>query len=170
MKWLVLGPIKFGENDFGGGHQQASVDKAFMSNEGALDGTQAPPTGAAWTEKLFAGEDQAGQVNLDAFYNQADHAAAYAVAWLYCPQEVKDAKLYTGSDDYLKVWINGKEVFAYKTERRASNPDQDATKGVALKQGYNRVVVKCIDVVYGWDFYLRFTTAEDKPIAAKPRK
>lgn len=168
MNWLVLGPIAFTESDFGGDEQQPSADNEFVKNEAALDGTQKAPQGATWQEKLFKGDVQAGQVDLNALYNEADHSAAYAVAWLKCTDDVKDAKLYVGSDDYLKVWINGKLVHTYKTARRASNQDQDCIKGIRLEKGYNHVVVKCVDVVLGWDFYFRLTDAKDRPIVAKP--
>jgi len=167
MNWLVLGPITFGESDFGGGHQQPAADHAFLKGEGNLDGSQQAPPGAAWQEKRFAGNGQDGQVDLDALYNGAEHAAAYAVAWLKCPREVRDAKLCVGSDDYIKVWINGKLVHTYKTERRAGTPDQDVVGGIRLNQGYNRVVVKCVDVVLGWNFYFRLSGAEGRPIAVQ---
>jgi hypothetical protein len=167
MNWLVLGPITFKESDFGGEHQQPAADQKFVKNEGGLDGTQTPPEGAAWQEKTFTGGGPAGCINLDALYRKADHVAAYAVAWLKCPADVKDAKLYVGSDDYIKVWINGKLVHTYRTERRAAKADQDCIGGIALKKGYNRVVVKCVDVVLGWNFYLRLTDAKDRPMVVK---
>jgi len=167
MDWLMLGPITFKEADFGGDHQQPSADQEFVKNEGRLDGTQTPPEGAKWQENRFASVQGDGRVALDAFYSGADHVAAYAVAWLKCPAAVKDAKLYVGSDDYLKIWINGKRVHTYKTERRAGEADQDCVTGIALKQGYNRVVVKCVDVILGWNFYFRLTDAKDRPIAVK---
>jgi hypothetical protein len=165
--WLVLGPFTFAERDFGGGHQQAAADKEFMPNEGELDGTQEAPKGTKWQERQFREGAQAGAVDLDALYGGIDHAAAYAVAWLDCPEDLTDAKMLVGSDDYIKVWINGKLVHTYKTERRGSDWDQDSVRGIELKKGLNRVVVKCVDVVGGWDFYLRFTTAKDLPITVK---
>jgi hypothetical protein len=167
MDWLVLGPFEFRETDFGGGHQQSSADHLFMPNEANLDGSQEAPKGTSWRPVHFQGDANPGQVNLDELYNAVEHAAAYAVAWLDCPNEIKDAKLYVGSDDYLKVWVNGKLVHTYKTERRASAADQDIVPGVTLKKGLNRVVVKCVDVVLAWDFYLRLTDAKDRPIAVK---
>lgn len=163
-KWLVLGPFKFGPDDFGGGHQQPANDKEFMPNEGALDGTQKPPEGLKWQEVQFKGDKLAGQVSLDKLYDKIDNAAAYAVAWLNCPQEVKDARLLIGSDDYVKVWVNGKLVHTYSTARRASEWDQDTVPGIALQKGYNRVVVKCVDVVFDWDFYFRLADKDGKPI------
>ena len=114
-KWLVLGPFTFTESDFGGDQQQAAVDKEFMPAEGALDGTQKAPKGTSWKEQQFKEGIQAGQCDLDGLYGGIEHAAAYAVAWVKCPKDLKGVKLYTGSDDYIKVWINGKLVHTYKT-------------------------------------------------------
>ena len=169
MNWLLLGPFTFDANDFGGEHQQPAADKEFMPQERHLNGTQAAPEPASWQEKQFTGGDRPGRIDLDALYEQVEHAAAYAVCWLNCPQDVPDATLLVGSDDYITVWINGKLVHCYKKERRAAEADQDKIENIALKKGYNRVVVKCVDVVLGWDFYLRLTDKDGKPIAAKAK-
>ena len=166
-KWLVLGPFTFGENDFGGGHQQAAADKEFMPDESALNGTQEAPEPAAWKEMEFADGAQTGQVNLNREFDMAEHVAAYAVCWLKCPRGVSNAKLLVGCDDYIKVWINGKLVHTYKTERRAGKADQDEVENISLRKGYNRVVVKCVDVVLSWDFYFRLTDKDGKPMAVK---
>ena len=169
MNWMLLGPFTFKETDFGGGHQQAAIDRAFMPNEADLDGTQPVPAGAAWKVMRFAGTEEAGQIDLDAAYGGIDHACVYAVAWLDCPRDVADARLCAGSDDYLKVWINGKLVHTYNKERRAGVADQDVVSGIALRKGTNRVVVKCVDVVLGWNFFLRLTDSQGKPILVRPK-
>lgn len=165
-KWTVLGPIAFGENDFGGDPQTAANEKEFLPKEDALDGTQKPPAGstAAWKIHDFKAGASDGMIDLDALYNQIDHAAVYAVAWVVAPEDIKDAILLVGSDDYIKVWINGKLVHKYNTERRAGAADQDTVPGITLQKGPNRIVVKCVDVVMDWNFYLRFTTKDSKPI------
>jgi hypothetical protein len=167
--WMLLGPFQFKEGDFGGDQQQASVNKEFMPNEGELDGTQKPPAGAAWKCMQFT-SSEAGLVDLDPVYGELDHVAVYAVAWLECPQDVPDAKLYVGSDDYMKVWVNGRLVHTYSKERRAGERDQDIVGGVALQKGPNRIVVKCVDVVLGWNFFFRLTDAQGRPFLVKPRK
>jgi len=167
--WLVLGPFTFGEDDFGGEHQQAAADKEFMPDEGALDGTQKAPKGTAWKEKDFKGDIQAGRADLDTFYKKIEHAAAYAVCWLHSPEAVPDAKILVGSDDYITVWVNGKRVHHYKEKRRSSEWDQDTVEKVALNKGYNHIVVKCVDVVFDWEFYFRLTDKNNRPIIVKPR-
>ena len=168
-KWLVLGPFTFEEDDFGGGHQQPAAACEFMSDEADLDGTQEAPESTAWTEEQFADVAQTGRVDFDAVYADTEHAAAYAVAWLCAPEEISDARLLIGSDDYITVWINGRKVHTYDTERRAADADQDTVEGITLKKGPNRVVVKCVDVVLGWQFFFRLTDKDGKAIAVKAR-
>ena len=168
-KWLLLGPFKFTVDDFGGDQQQAAIDKAFVPDEAGLNGLQIPPKPAAWSEKQFSDEDEMGRVDLDGAFGGIDHAAAYAVSWVYCSEEIASGNLLVGSDDYITVWINGKAVHTYKTERRSGEADLDKIEKITLRKGYNRIVVKCVDVVFGWDFFLHFTDKDGKPIAVKPR-
>jgi len=167
--WLVLGPFKFKADDFGGDQQQAAADKAFVPDEAGLNGLQIPPKPAVWREKQFSDRMETGRINLDGTFGRIEHAAAYAVAWVHCSEEITSANLLVGSDDYITVWINGKAVHTYKTERRAGEADQDKIANITLRKGYNRIVVKCVDVVLGWNFFLRFTDKDGKPIAVKPR-
>jgi hypothetical protein len=168
-KWLVLGPFEFKVDDFGGDQQQAAADKAFVPDEAGLNGLQILPKPAVWAEKQFTDDSAAGRVDLDGVFGGIDHAAAYAVSWLHCSEEIAGVSLLVGSDDYITVWVNGKAVHTYKTERRAGEADQDKIENIKLRKGYNRIVVKCVDVVFGWNFFLRFADKDGKPIAVKAR-
>jgi hypothetical protein len=167
-KWALLGPFAFGENEFGGYPQTASADKEFMPNESALDGTQAPPkdSKAKWQVKSFNDTDSPGKVDL----GEAEHVATYAVAVVDSPEAITDAKLLVGSDDYIKVWVNGKLVHTFKTECRAGEADQETVTGISLKKGENVIVVKCINVLAGYDFFVRFTDKDGKAYSVKAAK
>jgi len=167
--WLLLGPFTFAEDDFGGAHQQAAAKSEFMPDEEDLNGTQKAPEGTAWAEKQFEDPNRTGCVEFNQIYPDTEHAAAYAVAWLCAPEKTCDAKLLIGSDDYITVWINGEKVHTYDTERRASAADQDTVEGITLKKGHNRIVVKCVDVVLGWQFFFRLTDKDGKAFAVKAR-
>jgi hypothetical protein len=162
-KWLMVGPITFGENEFGGGEQTSAADKEFIPKEAELDGTQAAPKGAKWEAKDFSGSSTPGEIDL----GTAEHAVTYAVAWVNCPEAVTNAKLMVGSDDYIKVWINGKLVHTYKAGSRAGEADQDSVSGINLNKGENRIVVKCVNALGAWNFYLRFADKDDKAYALK---
>jgi len=168
-KWLLLGPTTFGENEFGGFPQTGAADKEFVPDEAALDGTQTPPAGAKaakWQEKNFSNSANPGEIEL----GETEHAVTYAVAWVDCPEAITNAKLLTGSDDYIKVWINGKLVHTYKTECRGGEADQDTVTGISLNKGENRIVVKCVQVLGAWNFYLRFADKDGNAYTVKTAK
>lgn len=165
-KWLLLGPIAFKEGDFGGGEQTAAADKEFVPKEGDLDGSQEPPKdakGAKWTAKDYSRSGVPGEIDL----GDTEHAAMYAVAWVNCPEAITNAKLLVGSDDYVKIWINGKLVHTYKAGSRAGEADQDTVAGISLNKGENRIVVKCVNALGAWNFYLRFADKDGNAYAVK---
>lgn len=161
-QWSVLGPFQFKAADFGGESQQMANEHAFVENEAELSMDVPAPDNTSWKTIKFKGTVNSGQVDLNKVYGGIDHAAAYAVAYLDSPREINNATLYMGSDDYVKVWLNGKVVHSYNEQRRGSDWDQDMATGLTLKKGINKVVVKCVDVVGGWDFYFRLTDEEDR--------
>ena len=93
---------------------------------------------------------------------QTEDSVAYAVTFIVAPEELKDVKMKTGSDDQCKVYLNGKEVFKH-AEARAADKDQDSTE-VTLKKGVNVLVVKVVNEKIDWSFCVRFTDKDDKPL------
>ncbi|MCD4824722.1 MAG: hypothetical protein K8S55_08945 [Phycisphaerae bacterium] len=166
-QWLVLGPFEFQNTAFGGGRQKPAIDHEFVKAEAMLDGKQNVASPAGWQVVDFQSATPAGRVDFASPLKTSKHAAAYAIAWLDCPKKIT-ATLQLGSSDYLKVWLNGKPLHTRKTNRRQCRWDQDAVKNVTLKKGLNRIVVKAVNVNSGWDFYLRLTDKNNKPITVKP--
>ena len=66
--------------------------------------------------------------------------------------------LLLGSDDGVRVWVNGGLVHTNPTYR-AAEPDLDRVS-VRLLKGWNRVLVKDLQGAGGWGFYLRFADRE----------
>jgi len=90
----------------------------------------------------------------------------YVVAYAYCHVTVArpvSAHLRVGSDDGIRVWVNGTEAIKRRVYRGAA-PDQDRAE-VHLRKGQNRVMVKVDTDLGGWKFYLRFVDGNDKPLA-----
>lgn len=165
MHWLLLGPFRYAPDEYEGDESQGAATHVFVENEGDLDGSQPAPEGSRWERKHFVGALQAGQVDLHEPYGgDTDYAAAYAVAILRCDEAMDNLQLWVGSDDYLQIWLNGELIHTYDEKRRGSDWDQDLIDGVSLNAGDNRIVVKCVDVIGGWDFYLRLTDEEDNPL------
>ncbi|MEM2251424.1 MAG: hypothetical protein QW626_04940, partial [Candidatus Hadarchaeales archaeon] len=78
---------------------------------------------------------------------------AYAFTVIYSPSK-KTVELRVGSDDSVKVWINGKLVHSNRVVRAAA-PDQDIIPDIRLEEGTNTILVKVCNKAGGWGFYLR---------------
>ena len=78
----------------------------------------------------------------------------------YAMREIRSAdarriRLLTGSDDSLRMWLNGKQIAAVAGTRTAVM-DSDTTT-VDLHPGVNRLVVEVGQVGGGWGMMLRIT-------------
>jgi len=165
--WLVLGPYQYDADKFGGewGGQDAT-DVAFVKDESRLT----PKEGASVEGKVWQRYNSGAHVDLDSLFDGIEYAVAYLGTYVYSPAEVKDGTLYIGSDDYVKVYLNEKLVHTYKEKRRAADRDQDKVTGITLKKGWNKIVVKVVDVVLDWAIYLRFADANDNPMKVLSEK
>jgi hypothetical protein len=158
--WLVLAPIPLAENE----NAAEALDKQQVKDEAKLK----PKAGA----KVKAGDKELAWkehtcpehlLDFNAFLgNQTEDSVAYAVTYIVAPEELKDIKMKTGSDDEAKVYLNGKEVFKF-AEPRAADKDQDTTE-VTLHKGVNVLVVKVVNEKVDWSFCVRFTDKDDKPL------
>lgn len=63
---------------------------------------------------------------------------------------------------FIRVWVNGKLVHTYNEKRRGLEPDQDELEGISIRKGWNKIVVKCVDVVFDWSFCLRLAPPKKK--------
>jgi HEAT repeat protein len=95
---------------------------------------------------------RAWDIHLDSALGSHDHAAAYMRTRVWSPAE-QDARMELGSDDGIKVFLNGKLVHANYTHRGlAARQDQ---ANVKLQQGWNDLLVKVVNHAGGWGFCAR---------------
>ncbi len=142
-RWLVLQPIPTTES------QQK---EAFAADQ--LDAqTIHPAPGAkqsiggkelAWT--LLESDDDT--VNLQ----PSDYSIAYAWAEIDMPETTK-ALFGLGSDDGIKVWLNGKLVYQHWASR-STNPDDDIAP-VEFHRGANQLLLKIQNIKGDWSFACR---------------
>jgi hypothetical protein len=71
-------------------------------------------------------------------------------------------RLLTGSDDALRVWVNGTLV-TQALELRPARPDQDATE-IELNAGINRLFVEVSQATGDWGFYARLEDLDGNPV------
>jgi HEAT repeat protein len=83
-----------------------------------------------------------------------EQCVAYARTSIWSPQE-QPARLELGSDDGLKVWLNGQVIHAQNTARPLTFASDKVD--VTLKKGWNNLQVKVTQNNQGWEFCARLT-------------
>lgn len=92
------------------------------------------------------------------------NAAGYVVRTIRCEQPRK-AKILTGSDDALRLWLNGKLVQKVLELRGAAADAESVT--VELRKGENTLVAEVANGIGGWGLYLRFEDEKGQPLELK---
>src|SRR5262249_41207558 len=115
-------------------------------------------------KKTYAGKDgvkaawkpfprfRVGQVNNLKFFDQNENACVYLYHEIEVAEKLK-LPVSVGSDDGVKIWLNGTEVLANNVARPAA-PDQDHAV-LPLRKGKNRLLVKVCNLGGDWAFYIR---------------
>jgi hypothetical protein len=112
--------------------------------------------GASVSWRTFKADDT-GYVRLDNLIKPNEQAIVYGLAYVWSPDD-RDVSLLLGSDDGVRVWING-EIVHTNPAYRAAEPDLDRVP-VRLKKGWNKVLIKVLQGAGGWGFYLRIADPE----------
>ena len=142
--------------DFLAQASNAEVTELKVATNGATDGN--PVGDKVWT----LGELSAtGRNNLNDMANATglgsgniDNHVAYGSIALESPKEQKTTMLI-GSDDAVKVWLNGELVHANPVNRGSSNYQDEAP--VTLKEGKNVLLVAVYERGGAWSGFFGFT-------------
>lgn len=102
-----------------------------------------------------------GAINIAEALGSTQNAVAYLQAKVWSPKE-QPATLRLGSDDGVKVWLNGKPVHTANALRGVS-PDQDKVD-VTLRQGVNVLLLKVTNGGGDWGAMARFTARDGEPL------
>jgi len=146
VAWQVSGPYT---KDNAGGAELFDVE--FAPEKEGQDATwRIMPPGTSgerpWLIELDKQADMAGE-----------NRVAYLRTRVWSPKEQK-AQLEIGSDDGVKVWLNGQIVHANNATRPAS-PGQDKAQ-VTLKEGWNALLVKLTQSGGEWALAARLRSPE----------
>jgi hypothetical protein len=155
-EWLLLGPFDSGAGGLGGAYPPETdfltgADLTTAKYVGK-DGREVKPM-LDWTIKNAGAPDY---VDLAASVGPFDHSEAFAFTQIYSDAN-RTAKLLIGCDDGIKVWLNDAVVFSMGGERAAKPGEFRAA--VALRRGWNRVLVKVENIEKDWGFF--FTLADE---------
>jgi hypothetical protein len=147
--WFVSGPYK--EE---GKEKDALFDLEFAPEKGE---------DAKWV-KMPANPDRSRfwEMNFDAVSDiRGENRAAYLRTRIYVPK-AQELQLEVGSDDAIKVWVNGKSVHSNNASR-GNEPGQDKVK-IQLNEGWNLLMMKIINGGGGWGANARLRTLDDKKV------
>jgi len=153
--WLLAGPIAVppATSDPDNGSQEQVFKTDVISEVEVVAGQTIPPISVNGKElkwQLISWTDDI--VDLDSIYHRPDFVYAYALS------EIKadapgNAFLAVGSDDGIKVWLNGKLVHDNWAPRGVTK-DEDLVP-VTLVKGSNQLLLKVQDIQGGWAFAAR---------------
>ncbi|MCL6519568.1 MAG: fibronectin type III domain-containing protein [Armatimonadetes bacterium] len=147
--WLVLGPFNNTNRD---GYNLSLIGETSVSpTSGDVAG------GLTWTPH----QSTSDLIDFASIFNPNIDTVAYAHIYVKSPS-AQNCQLWLGSDDGIKVWINGTLVhdnFAY----RPAVKDQDKVS-ISFQAGWNRMLIKVDQVAGGWGFYARICDSNGKEI------
>ena len=155
--WFVAGPIPVSANSSNpdGSQQQKAFKEDVLAPVNAVMGKPLTPIQVnqkpvQW--KLISSANDA--VVLDTVFGKTgnDFVYAYALAEVKADQP-STMMLGVGSDDGVKVWLNGKLVHENWVPR-GINKDEDLVP-LHLVKGSNQVLLKVQDMQGGWGFMVR---------------
>jgi hypothetical protein len=104
--------------------------------------------------------DKAEVVDLDRHLG-GDQRTAFLRVCVIAP-EAMPARLHTGSDDGIRIWLNGVRVFE-KLEPRGYSAGQDITD-VDLREGMNALMLEILEIGGNWEGACRLTDRAGNPI------
>ena len=148
--WLCAGPYRIAGKQ---GPELFDVEFApELPNAAAVSWQRAPGS---------ADPARVGEVDLAGIVG-GDHAVAYAKTRVYVPT-AQTVVFAIGSDDGIKLWVNGALVHANNAVRGLT-PDQDRATG-QLREGWNDLLAKITQHTVGCGFTLRIISADGAKIA-----
>ncbi len=141
VAWQVAGPYRQNGKNF-----DALFDTVFAP--------EAPDAKDVAWRLLPAGTNPQSPYLLDLLkLFGGEQCVAYARTRIYSEKE-QPARLEMGSDDGVKVWLNGKLVHAHNIARPLAVGSDKAE--VTLKPGWNTLLLKVTQNNLGWEFCARF--------------
>ncbi len=134
--WHMLGPILAGSD--------AEAFQTVYPPEQGVD-LSAGYKDLTWTERTDFVDDQV-------HYLSGEFAATYLFRTIDAPSPRK-MSLSLGSDDGIKVWVNG--VLAHENFiKRSAGPGQDKID-INLREGRNEILLKIVNFGGGYGFYFK---------------
>jgi CubicO group peptidase (beta-lactamase class C family)/ATP-dependent Clp protease adapter protein ClpS len=157
--WLILAPVPVA-GDGTSSPDEAAQKKAFAEDWFAGQGGAAEVQPRPGTKQKAGGQElqwrlvqsKTDIVDLRAATGGGDFSIAYAWAEIDMPEKTR-CLLGIGSDDAVKVWLNGKAIHEHWTGRPAQ-ADDDVVPA-EFERGKNRLLIKVQNMEGEWGFACR---------------
>ena len=94
-------------------------------------------------------------MDLNNIFEKNDTVVAFALSYAYSERE-RTVWFRLGSDDPIRVWLNGEPVFKKEVILGPVEFDKDIIE-VNLKKGWNEILIKTAESYGSWGFYFRIT-------------
>lgn len=169
-KWALLGIYGVEEStDPSEPRSKRLLTTDFVEDEAALEPSpDAAIAGRTW--RTYAAPEPAVNLREGFAGEQLTNVAAYMGVWVFSPRS-RDIILDTpdmvdlcvGTDDGVRVWLNGEEILTVLEERHWHS-DADRLAGVKLRRGWNRLVLKVSQRGWEWKASVRFVTTAGHPV------
>jgi CubicO group peptidase (beta-lactamase class C family) len=155
-EWWVTGPIAVSEDTTEGKNpekqlqvfEQDAVDAEIVLASVPSGSLEIHGTAVPW-KKVSAKVDV---IDLFRQVAEKEYAYVYATAQIVMSEESR-VLLGVGSDDGIKIWVNGELVHKYWIGR-PTRIDEDLVQ-VVLKRGSNSILMKVQNQQYDWSFVCR---------------
>ncbi|MBK7877723.1 MAG: ThuA domain-containing protein [Planctomycetes bacterium] len=163
VDWRVLGPFDRV------GAKPIVLERARETSKGVTIDAERPDLAARYTgrEKAEFGwrdaraDPKTSFLDLRAFYDGFDEVSAFAFARVGSNTKRK-AKLLVGSDDMVRVWLNGALIHEHDVYR-AWREDEDELD-VELQPGENALLVRVDNGGGGWSFDVKVSSEGTGPL------
>lgn len=155
-RWMLIGPF---DNVNKAGFAKAFPPEQKVDVKATLDGKDGKPV--KWAEHKSA--DAHGTIDLNKAIGKNMGAVGYAFAAVESKSDLP-VEIRAGSNNAVKIFLNGKEVFTHDEYHHGSRMDQHVGRGM-LKKGRNEILIKVCQNeqkdswAQRWDFQLRICDA-----------
>ena len=152
--WTLNGPYQIGSTS-------DPLNYEFISNEASL----VPVAGqGGWSQGMYFINDR---INLGDYFalGSSDKVVSYAFAYFTGPAD-QPAELWVGSDEGLKIYLNGNLVYNFNSTRVFGNGSYySEIVPVNIRAGVNTILVKSVQKVTAsyYDFSVNICDVETNP-------
>ncbi len=135
----------------------SDIDQEFFIDEANIEPI---PGEDGWTQAVFFFDDR---IDLLSFYAGQTEIVSYAFTY-FNAERTEQAELWLGTQEALKVFVNGEQVYAFNSFSPYGDSDRGNNKGtIGIKEGRNTLLVKSMNSFGDYSFALNICEVESDP-------